>query len=328
MGVLLFFVLSGFLITYLLFKELEVTKTINVKYFYIRRILRIWPLYFLIILLAIFVFPYIVFLQTGMTTKEMIWDQLGYKLLFFILFLPQVVLIGFGVVPYASQTWSIGVEEQFYLIWPWLVKKVKNKMMLFWGVILFYQLVKYLCRFLGEGEYIMIFRETWEITVIDCMALGGIFALIIYDESYVKVREFIFNKIVQWLILVVVLVLIFKGYRFYYFHNDMYSILFGILICNFAANKNRIFSMENILSNYLGKISFGLYIYHSIAIVIAVKLLKNNGDINNYLLYPLIFVLTIIFSAISYEFFEKRFITRKINYSKIISGDSAKLENR
>ena len=97
LGVLLFFVLSGFLITYLLFKELEVTKTINVKYFYIRRILRIWPLYFFIILLAIFVFPYIVFLQTGMTTKEMIWDQLGYKLLFFILFLPQVVLIGFGV---------------------------------------------------------------------------------------------------------------------------------------------------------------------------------------------------------------------------------------
>lgn len=328
LGVLLFFVLSGFLITYLLFKEQEVTKTINVKYFYIRRILRIWPLYFLIILLALFVFPSIGFLQTGITAKEMIWDQLGYKLLFFILFLPQVVLTGFGVVPYASQTWSIGVEEQFYLIWPWLVKKVKNKMMLFWGVILFYQIIKYLCRFLGEGEYIMIFRETWEITVIDCMAIGGIFALIIYDESYARLREFVFNKIVQWITLLAVLLLIVKGYRFYYFHNDIYSILFGILICNFAANKNRIFSMENILSNYLGKISYGLYIYHSIAIVIGIKLLKNNGDINNYLLYPLIFALTIIFSAISYEFFEKRFIKRKINYSKIISGDSAKLKNR
>ena len=53
LGVVLFFVLSGFLISYLLFVEKKVTKTISVKKFYIRRILRIWPLYFLIILLAL-----------------------------------------------------------------------------------------------------------------------------------------------------------------------------------------------------------------------------------------------------------------------------------
>ena len=48
-GVFLFFVLSGFLITYLLLKEEEITGTISIKDFYIRRVLRIWPLYFLII---------------------------------------------------------------------------------------------------------------------------------------------------------------------------------------------------------------------------------------------------------------------------------------
>ena len=59
LGVVLFFVLSGFLISYLLFKEKEYTKTISIRKFYIRRILRIWPLYFLIIILSFFVFPFI-----------------------------------------------------------------------------------------------------------------------------------------------------------------------------------------------------------------------------------------------------------------------------
>jgi peptidoglycan/LPS O-acetylase OafA/YrhL len=58
LGVILFFVLSGFLISYLLYKEKELTNTIGIKNFYVRRILRIWPLYFLIILLALFLFPH------------------------------------------------------------------------------------------------------------------------------------------------------------------------------------------------------------------------------------------------------------------------------
>ena len=58
LGVRLFFVLSGFLITYLLFAEKEVSGTISITKFYIRRALRIWPLYYLIVLLAFFIVPY------------------------------------------------------------------------------------------------------------------------------------------------------------------------------------------------------------------------------------------------------------------------------
>ena len=58
-GVSIFFVLSGFLITYLLLTEKEKFKTISVKRFYIRRILRIWPLYYLVVILALYVFPHI-----------------------------------------------------------------------------------------------------------------------------------------------------------------------------------------------------------------------------------------------------------------------------
>ena len=57
LGVYFFFVLSGFLITYLLIHEKEKTGTIKIKAFYIRRLLRIWPLYYFITLLAFFILP-------------------------------------------------------------------------------------------------------------------------------------------------------------------------------------------------------------------------------------------------------------------------------
>ena len=65
LGVILFFVLSGFLITYLLLEEERYTQTISIKDFYMRRILRIWPLYFLILLISFFVLTYVPFFYIG-----------------------------------------------------------------------------------------------------------------------------------------------------------------------------------------------------------------------------------------------------------------------
>ena len=69
LGVIFFFVLSGFLITYLLLKEKSVTQTVAVKKFYLRRILRIWPLYYLIVLLGFLVLPNIDFIHNPYLNK-------------------------------------------------------------------------------------------------------------------------------------------------------------------------------------------------------------------------------------------------------------------
>ena len=67
LGIIMFFVLSGFLITYLLLEEHRKTGTISIKDFYIRRMLRIWPVYYLIVILGFFVFPQISFFRyTGL----------------------------------------------------------------------------------------------------------------------------------------------------------------------------------------------------------------------------------------------------------------------
>lgn len=125
LGVVLFFVLSGFLITYLLVNEEKLTKKkINVKSFYIRRILRIWPLYYLIIFLSYFIFPYLDILSVDNISTEILSIK---TFLLYIFMLPNMVLSNFGVVPYASQAWSIGTEEQFYLIWPLLFILFRKK---------------------------------------------------------------------------------------------------------------------------------------------------------------------------------------------------------
>lgn len=125
-GVSLFFVLSGFLITYLLLEEEKQTGTIKLKDFYVRRILRIWPLYFFTGFLALAVLPQIpMFIMPGYG-HDFIYRHLGTKIVLFLFFLPNLMPFLGGIIPYASQTWSVGTEEQFYLIWPLLLKKIRS----------------------------------------------------------------------------------------------------------------------------------------------------------------------------------------------------------
>lgn len=121
LGVALFFVLSGFLITYLLLAEKQKTGKIAIRKFYIRRILRIWPLYFLIVGTGLFIWPHVPLLHTPASMSSDIYANFGQKLLLYGLVLPNFASALYGNIPMVTHTWSIGVEEQFYLMWPWLV---------------------------------------------------------------------------------------------------------------------------------------------------------------------------------------------------------------
>ncbi|TAH29454.1 MAG: acyltransferase [Cytophagales bacterium] len=125
LGVLLFFVLSGFLITYLLLEEKKYLKTIHIEAFYIRRFLRIWPLYYLIVIISIVILNKVSLFEIPHISQNFYDTYLYIKIVLFILMLPNITLLFFGVLPYASQTWSIGIEEQFYLFWTRLIKKFK-----------------------------------------------------------------------------------------------------------------------------------------------------------------------------------------------------------
>ena len=123
-----FFVLSGFLITYLLLVEKQRNGDVSVRGFYWRRILRIWPAYYFVVLTAFFVVPRLEFLQSPESVH--LHELFGFKLAVFLLFLPNLATVYqywiYPIVAGAGQLWTIGVEEQFYAIWPWAAKKVKN----------------------------------------------------------------------------------------------------------------------------------------------------------------------------------------------------------
>ena len=113
-GVDLFFALSAFLLTRLFFKEREATGGIDVRSFYVRRILRIWPLYFFFIA---FVLCLGRFFFTALALPPL-------YLLMLLLFLGNFSLPNLPVPPFAvALLWTISVEEQFYLVWPQIIRR-------------------------------------------------------------------------------------------------------------------------------------------------------------------------------------------------------------
>ena len=113
----MFFVLSGFLITYLLLTEGELNTGINIKKFYIRRILRIWPLYYLVLIISLF------FIYFGIIKEpHEIWNSVIFYS-FLLANIPYVLSISIATI---TPLWSVAVEEQFYIIWPHLFKSKKN----------------------------------------------------------------------------------------------------------------------------------------------------------------------------------------------------------
>src|SRR5574344_1260493 len=111
-AVILFFVISGFLITFLLTTEKKRYGKISFKDFYLRRILRIWPLYFLILLASVPFFEY------QISEKTIAWA---------IAIMPNVShALGCGWSE-SPQIWSIGVENQYYLLFPFVIAFVPKK---------------------------------------------------------------------------------------------------------------------------------------------------------------------------------------------------------
>ena len=128
-GVFLFFVLSGFLITYLLFDEKDRFNKISLKKFYLRRLYRIWPLYYLVVCTSFFLLPLLTNKMNVFSASPYYYSQVtnlsNYSIksfLLFITFLPNVALLVYDkFIVGCSQVWSVGIEEQFYIFWPVVV---------------------------------------------------------------------------------------------------------------------------------------------------------------------------------------------------------------
>jgi peptidoglycan/LPS O-acetylase OafA/YrhL len=298
LGVVFFFVLSGFLITFLLLKEKEQNNSIAIKKFYLRRALRIWPLYYLIFILGFFVLPYLDFFAVpGQDNffQQNFWGNLT----LFAFFMPNLAFsIYTTAVPNIGQSWSIGVEEQFYLLWPLLIRKSKNV------------LKSILC-------------ITGTIIALKGIILGGLGAYVLFNNKE-KILRIVYRPISQITSVVILPILIyFTPTAFEDILHLFFSISFLVIILNVASNEKSLLRFENSTLQYLGRISYGFYMFHVMCIVFTIhfldKYLVLDNDITtpqHLLLYGISFLLTVALSSLSYHIFEMAFIRLKEKYAQ------------
>lgn len=321
LGVMLFFVLSGFLITYLLLSEERSFGAIHTRKFYARRFLRIVPLYGLLVFVVFFIIQHFSFWDIP-NMKDPIDDNFYTTLVLHIFFLPNLVTAIYGFLPYIAQAWSIGTEEQSYLLWPLLLRKFKkNRLRLMVGIIVSYIMVRlFLWLPFIELPYERIISRFLSHFNIDCIAVGGFFAILLFQKH--KLLDLIVNQTVFYLVSVFTISMITLGVIIPEFHYLGYSILFGIIILNLAANPKLKNILEWSVLNYLGRISYGIYMYHFIILILVLKLAAAYNIKSDLIIYPLILLGTIVISSLSYHYFEAVFLRLKTKFTLIKSGGS------
>jgi peptidoglycan/LPS O-acetylase OafA/YrhL len=322
LGVFLFFVLSGFLITYLLLVERDRTGTIGVRNFYLRRVLRIWPLYYFIVALGLFVLPQIPFFDVPGET-DFVYQDFGVKLLLFLLILPNVATGVYPHIPYLSQSWSIGVEEQFYYFWPWVVRGVRQYLLpamigLFFLFFLGRGAVKVLLPDTGGWVWLQAFVGSLRIS---CMMLGALGAYLIYYHADSRLLRGLFARPVQVALWALIVGMIATGVFVPGINQEVYSLVFALLIINLAANPATIVQLTHPILEFLGKISYGLYMYHTIGVVVAIKGARYLGPgHHDWVIYPVAIGLSVAMATASYYGVEKPILKLKERFTSVRSG--------
>jgi peptidoglycan/LPS O-acetylase OafA/YrhL len=322
-GVTLFFALSGFLITSLLLEELSVKHTVQLKKFYVRRILRIWPLYYLIAGLGLVVFNRLGFLNIPGISDQVYQHLTLTNILILIFLLPNVTHFN---IPYADQRWSIVVEEQFYLMQPFLVRVFRKRGRLV--IIFFPEVLSGLIRLLHAGTWVspnVIDALILQFKYLACIAVGCLFSVLFFKAEN-RWKELLFTPAVQWATVAALCACI--GAGFYIFHSEelidfrIYSFLFAIVVLNASQNPRTIFRLERPALDFLGKISYGIYMYHPVCIGIGLALVRvmENGVLQNIVLYVLSVVLTIFISWLSFTYFEGFFLKLKTRWESSRKG--------
>lgn len=317
LGVNFFFVLSGFLITYLLILERKETKTIHVLHFWMRRILRIWPLYFFCVCFGFFIFP-LIKSYLGQTPQETA------HLINYITFTSNFDFIANGR-PDASilgVLWSVSIEEQFYFIWPLLLLLIPIRH--YW--ILFTTLI------LGSLAYRITHNEYYHIEfhTLSCMndlVVGSFGAWLVLQKETLKnlfpklslpiqaipylllfIYFFLRDEWMQWNIQLIPYERIFS------------SVIMLWIILDQAFNPEGFFRLSRFhFLTKSGKYTYGMYCLHFLAILITITctktLLQQDGFWTVLLFEPVIsLILTYVIAVISYTYFEAYFLKLKTKF--------------
>lgn len=314
-GVPVFFVLSAYLITNLLLREKDRTGNLDTRSFYIRRILRIWPLYYAF-LAVVCLLPFIARYQH----MPLVY-MAGYA--FLVGNWVQAIAAYSQASLMAHPLWTVSIEEQFYLLWPLVVRKASRISIarIAIALLIIANLSRILLAFSHVHDWPRIVN-LGTLTNVDSIALGVLLALFLKQPP-----RFSFLQRVA-LFFVCIFVLVSVG-GFYVVHEKTGAIIgvplaafasAGILV-SFLGVKNYV--IRNPVMQYLGKISYGLYVIHvSIWLCIA-HFLKESARYQTLggrleIALPAL-AITIGVASISYKWFESPFLRLKQRFTHVDS---------
>jgi peptidoglycan/LPS O-acetylase OafA/YrhL len=310
-GVDLFFALSAYLLTKLMLAEREKSGKLDLGAFYMRRILRIWPLYF-------------TWLAVLIATRHL-WSN--YSLSFFVPFLvfggnfiaATGVVTSLVILP----LWSLSVEEQFYAVWPLLFRKLTRRGVAVAGIAVWIFTIFARFELLRAG---MTPHEIWFIGFarIGAIALGILMAAIPQLKARARGLWFILG-IGCWGDAALC-----HLYRMY--PEGVAAPMWGFTLAAIGAaaflfatiGVERSSILTNPLCVHLGRISYGMYVFHGAALVIAARVVPASPDLVFWPVLILIgFGLTLTFSVASYRWIENPFLRVKKRYEVVRSAPLA-----
>jgi len=320
LGVDIFFAISGFLITTLLIKEYEKTDTVNVAKFWGRRFLRLMPAYWL------YVASMTIWMWSGSDTLQTHggWSPFRYTLSLWFYFNNYAPMGGIWEHQLMTvQLWSLAIEEQFYFFWPFIffisIKRKRLPLVIFVLLIfvIIYRLLfashfdllntlyaRGICIFAGCGTAILfvqypsvvrLFTHKAFLTaqLVFCAAICLICTALIYDNIITEDH-------------VLYYVLPFLAFLFALFTASLWYGKPGFL--------SKCFSLPPLV--YIGRISYGIYLYHLVANKLTWEIFLNKDIFGNqYLDYALRFsfylLLSIGIASLSYHYYERWFLKLK-----------------
>lgn len=316
-GVDLFFVLSGYLITRILLSSLNSPH--YARNFFLKRILRIFPLYYLCLIIFIILLPAI-----GLYKNELQYDVDNQWWFWFYL---QNWLLSFNFPTtgnYLNHFWSLAVEEQFYLVWPFIIlwlRSPKKLLVFVLGVLLLLLIARsivWMYRFPHLN-----YTTVYTFTRIDGICIGCILALI-HRINY----DFLRTRMA-----IIVIALAIMNFGFYFLNQSgdfpylafvgytTFAAMFGLLVHESVTGDTKLINLifKNPLLRFFGIISYGLYVFHWPLYLMTAPFLYTFFFKNIHLSQELsklgtsliATMLAIGVSIISYYFFELKFLKLK-----------------
>jgi peptidoglycan/LPS O-acetylase OafA/YrhL len=310
-GVNIFFVLSGFLITRILLKEKSLTGKISFRNFYIRRFLRLLPP-------LILFYTTLSFLMSFGFIKPQ-WIGLTLSVFYLYNFVPTRYYSG-----ELGPMWSLAVEEQYYIFWPVIVAFFRKYIPFFVvSIIILCFLARVYLPLMSihhNGKVYPLntysYLDRWFLPAVAPIMIGAVFSYI----EFTREEKFRFLFAGKYLFLVIAICTFFMPaympililYKFGYEIELLQLCSVVILLIWVLFNQTSLLAgfLEFKPIAYVGKISYGLYVYHALFIR------TGRGDLF-FQKYPLNIFLTIGVAVLSYEFYEKKILRFKRKFSAV-----------